>query len=127
MRYKIFGFEQAIAQTINSFKRSLGRRYELLGNLNSNLSGGLSTAESVTVTFTPNLPYAVSEEVQMLTNAGIPLSRQTMYDQTHFTDATNEESNLAKEQEEGIDQSEPMNNVKFDSDKGDEVDGGQEE
>lgn len=127
MRYKIFGFEQAIAQTINSFKRSLSKRYLLLGSLSSNLSNGLATVGQVTATFTPNLPYAVSEEVQMLTNAGIPLSRQTMYDQTHFTDATNEENNLAKEQEEGLDQSEPMNNVKFDSDKGDEVDGGQEE
>lgn len=127
MRYKIFGFEQAISQTMNSFKRSLGRRYELLGTLTSNLKGGLSNYMPVNVTFTPNLPYAVSEEVQMLTNAGIPLSRKTMYDQTHFTDATTEENNLANEQEEQLDQSEPMNNVKFDSNKGDEVDGGQEE
>lgn len=63
----------------------------------------------------------------MLTNAGIPLSRKTMYDQTHFTDATTEENNLAIEREEGLDQSEPMDNIKFDSDKGDEVDGGQAE
>lgn len=100
MRYKIFGFEQAIAQTINSFKRSLTRRYDLLGKLTSNLKGGMVQYGPVTATFTPNLPYAVSEEVAMLTQAGVPLSRKTMYDQTHFTDAENEESNLKQEADE---------------------------
>lgn len=116
MRYKIFGFEQAIAQTINSFKRALGRRYELLGSLSSKLSKGLKTIGPVTATFTPNLPYAVSEEVAMLKDAGVPLSRKTMYDQTHFTDAQNEEANLEQE-----DQQKRQENdfLKFDNEKTD--------
>ena len=53
------------------------------------------------VDYTPNLPYAVSEEVTMLRiNAGVPISRKTMYDLTHFTTAETEESNLKAEQEQ---------------------------
>lgn len=118
MRYKIFGFEQAIAQTINSFKRSLGKRYELLGHITSNLKGGLIEFGNVKVTFTPNLPYAISEEVEMLRSVGVPLSRKTMYNQTHFTDADNEEANLEKEERDGLDRKEKANpSVGFDSDK----------
>lgn len=119
MRYKIFGFEQAIAQTINSFKRSLGRRYDLLGKITSNLKGGMIDVQPVNATFTPNLPYAVSEEVQMLISAGIPLSHKTMYDQTHFTDATTEEANLEQEAEQS---SATQDALKFDSQQTDDKD-----
>ncbi|WP_349584797.1 phage portal protein [Leuconostoc citreum] len=118
MRYKIFGFEQAIAQTINSFKRSLGKRYELLGHITANLKGGLVEFGNVKVTFTPNLPYAISEEVAMLMSAGVPLSRKTMYNQTHFTDADNEEANLEQEEHNGLDSKEKDSQHKqFDSEK----------
>lgn len=100
MRYKIFGFEQAIGQTINAFKRSVGDRYELLFNLESNLSVSKKVHSNVLVDYTPNLPYAVSEEVTMLINAGVPISRKTMYHLTHFTTAETEESNLKAEQEQ---------------------------
>ena len=100
MRYKIFGFEQAIGQTINAFKRSVADRCELLFNLESNLSVSKKEHSNVLVDYTPNLPYAVSEEVTMLINAGVPISRKTMYDLTHFTTAETEESNLKAEQEQ---------------------------
>lgn len=97
MRYKVFGFEQAIAQTTNAFKRSLARRYQVLFNMLKNTSNH-ADFEPVNVTFTPNLPYAVSEEVQMLIAAGVPLSRKTMYNQVHFTNADTEEANLKQEE-----------------------------
>lgn len=99
MRYKIFGFEQAIGQTVNSFKRSLADRYELLFNLNNSLSNSKSDHDNVQAEFTPNLPYAVSEEVDMLNSVGVPVSRKTMYNQVHFTTADVEEKNLEEEAE----------------------------
>ncbi len=100
MRYKIFGFEQAIGQTINAFKRSIADRCELLFNLESNLSVSKKEHSNVLVDYTPNLPYAVSEEVTMLIDAGVPISRKTLYDLTHFTTAETEESNLKAEDEQ---------------------------
>lgn len=99
IRYKIFGFEQAIGQTVNAFKRSLADRCELLLKQHLNLRNSSKNIPNVIIKYTPNLPYAVSEEVQMLTDAGVPVSRKTMYDQVHFTDAKTEEANLKEEEQ----------------------------
>lgn len=107
MRYKIFGFEQAIAQTTNAFKKSLARRYDVLFKLMHNLNAIKEVDDTVKVVFTPNLPYAVSEEVNMLNGAGVPVSHKTLYNQVHFTDAATEFHNL-EEQEKQM-QSNPYN------------------
>ena len=99
IRYKIFGFEQAIAQTMNAFKRSLADRCELLFKHENNLNNTKRDLPNVTIESTPNLPYAVSEELKMLTDAGVPVSRKTMYNQVHFTNAEIEEKNLEEESE----------------------------
>lgn len=99
IRYKIFGFEQAIAQTINAFKRSLADRCELLFKHENNLNNTKRDLPNVTIESTPNLPYAVSEELKMLADAGVPVSRKTMYNQVHFTNAEIEEKNLEEENE----------------------------
>ena len=99
IRYKIFGFEQAIAQTMNAFKRSLADRCELLFKHENNLNNTKRDLPNVTIKETPNLPYSVSEELKMLTDAGVPISRKTMYDQVHFIDAETEEKNLEEESE----------------------------
>lgn len=98
IRYKIFGFEQAIGQTLNAFKRSLADRCELLFKQHLNLRNSKGDVPNVIIAPTPNLPYAVSEEVKMLIDAGVPVSRKTMYDQVHFTDAKTEEANLKEEE-----------------------------
>lgn len=110
IRYKLVGFDQAIAQTENAFKRSAARRYDVLFTLIKNTSNSAEFA-NVNATFTPNLPYDINEEVAMLTSAGTPLSHKTLYNQTHFTDADTEEANLKQEEDE------PLNPMATDEDK----------
>lgn len=124
MRYKIFGFEQSIGQTINNFKRGLQNRYKALFGLLVATSKA-TDQNGLTMTFTPNLPYAVSEEAQMLNDAGVPISRKTMYNQTHFTNSETEEANL--KEEATVDEKDNKKPLEFDTDKVDGKDNDNEQ
>ncbi|GIO18144.1 phage portal protein [Oceanobacillus oncorhynchi subsp. incaldanensis] len=79
MKYKLFGLEQVRVIKERLFKRSLTNRYRLLANLmnvSSELTGG--AMDELIIQFTPNLPRAVSDEVEMFNSLGGQLSEETM-------------------------------------------------
>lgn len=99
MKYKLFGFEQTIAATERVFKKSLIKRYKLLFSKLKTLKESKGLNELLKVTFTPNLPKAVAEELKMLTDSGTPVSNHTKLGLVSFIDDADVEIDLIEEEE----------------------------
>lgn len=92
MKYKLFGFQQMAKTGQRGFKKGLMRRYRLLMNMkhfvNEADNGDLG---NLTITFTPNLPKAVLEELKTLVEAGMEISQETLMGLASFIDDVKEE------------------------------------
>ena len=99
MKYKLFGFEQAISATERVFKKSLIKRYKLLFSKLKTLKESKGLNELLKVTFIPNLPKAIAEELKMLTDSGTPVSTRTKLGLVSFIDDADAEL-LSIEEEE---------------------------
>ena len=79
MKYKLFGFQQMAKTGQCGFKKGLTRRYRLLMNMkhfvNEADHAGLG---NLVITFTPNLPKAILEELKALVDAGMEISQETL-------------------------------------------------
>lgn len=77
MKYKLFGLEQVRATKERYFKRSLRTRYRLINNILEFAQEGSFDADKITITFTPNLPKSIKDEVDMFNSLGGELSEET--------------------------------------------------
>ncbi len=101
MKYKLFGLEQKRATKERYFKQSVIRRYKLLLN-NKNIEGAKKhNYLDTTVTFTPNLPKAIKESVEIFNNLNGGVSEKTRMSMLPFIDDPEEElKQMKKEQDD---------------------------
>lgn len=101
MKYKLFGFQQMAKTSQRGFKKGLVRRYRLLLNIRGYTNEATNTSlGSFSVTFTPNLPKAVLDELQALTAAGAEFSQETMLGLASFVEDIQVELDRVKEEQE---------------------------
>lgn len=98
MVYKLFGLEQKRAIKERLFKRSMIRRYRLVSNLMNVSSEGTFNASELTITFTPNLPENIFEQMDVFLKAGGELSQETLLSLLSFVgDPQDELERIEKE------------------------------
>lgn len=104
MKYKLFGFQQMTSSKQRLFKKALVRRYRLLFNLRSETSElDNSDLKDLRITFTPNLPKAVLEELKVLVEAGTEISQETMLSLASFIpDVAKEMERIAEEDGQSV-------------------------
>lgn len=119
MKYKLFGLEQKRSIKERLFKQSLRERYRLLNNILSTASEGGFDVNDIVITFTPNLPKSIKDEIEMFNKLGGQLSEETMLSILSFVENPQEElERIEKEQPQGLGYEFP---------RGDEVDGQSDE
>ncbi|PAE90930.1 phage portal protein [Shouchella clausii] len=77
LKYKLFGLEQKRAIKERLFKKSLRNRYRLINNLGNAASEGEFDVNEIKITFTPNLPKSIKDEIDAFVALGGELSEQT--------------------------------------------------
>lgn len=77
MKYKLFGLEQKRATKERMFKKSLRDRYRLINNIMSIAAEGSFNVNDLSITFTPNLPKSLKEEIEAFVKLGGDLSDET--------------------------------------------------
>lgn len=93
MKYKLMGLEQDRAIKERLVRRGMTRRYRLIVELSKSLRE-LSVDVDINdllVTFTPNLPANLSQELPTLVNAGAKFSQATLLAQASFVDNVQDE------------------------------------
>lgn len=102
MKYKLFGFQQIAKDSQRGFKKGLVRRYRLLLNIKKFVNEASNDdLGNFTVTFTPNLPKAVLEELKTLVDAGAEFSQETLLELASFVEnIRTEQERLQAEAEE---------------------------
>ena len=87
MKYKLFGFQQMAKTGQRGFKKGLMRRYRLLLNIKNYVNeADNASLDNLTITFTPNLPKAVLEELKTLVDSGMEISQETLMGLASFID-----------------------------------------
>lgn len=101
MKYKLFGFQQLAKTSQRGFKKGLMRRYRLLLNIKNYVSeADNADLGNLTITFTPNLPKAVLEELKALADAGTEFSQQTLLELASFVEDAQAEIEKVREEQE---------------------------
>lgn len=77
LRYKLFGLEQKCATKERLFKKSLRDRYRLINNIMQMASEGGFEVNDIGITFTPNLPNDLLEDIRAFSEVGGVLSEET--------------------------------------------------
>ena len=91
LKYKLFGLELKRSTKERLFKKSLRNRYRLINNIMSIASEGEFDVNDITITFTPNLPKSIKEEIEAFTKLGGDLSGETKLSLLSFVDNPQEE------------------------------------
>lgn len=102
MKYKLIGLEQDCVVKERLLRQGLIRRYQLLANISHTVRElqGEFKPQYLKVTFTPNLPVNLSQELSSLVSAGAKFSQATLLSQASFVDNVQTElDQLAKERE----------------------------
>ena len=101
MKYKLFGFQQMSKTSQRGFKKGLVRRYRLLLNIKEFVSeADNSDLGNFQITFTPNLPKAILEELRALVDAGMEISQETLLGLASFVEDVQAEVERLKEENE---------------------------
>lgn len=102
MKYKLFGFQQMAKTGQRGFKKGLMRRYRLLLNMKNYVNeADNASLDNLTITFTPNLPKAVLEELKTLVDSGMEISQETLMGLASFIDDVKAElEKIQKEEKE---------------------------
>ena len=90
IRYRLLNFENRVSVTEQYFRRSLLRRWRLIGRLLSHTGGGLD-AQSVHVHFSRNLPGLPEEAANMAQKLTGILSRRTVLEGLPMVENAEEE------------------------------------
>lgn len=91
MKYKLFGLEQKRSIKERLFKRSLRERYRLISNITRLAREGDIDVNDILITFTPNLPKSVIDEIKSFTELGGELSEETKLSLLSFVENPQEE------------------------------------
>ncbi|MED4083878.1 phage portal protein [Halalkalibacterium halodurans] len=78
LKYKLFGLEQKRATKERLFKKSLRDRYRLIHNMMKMAAEGEFDVNKIKITFTPNLPKSLKDEIEAFVKLGGELSEQTV-------------------------------------------------
>lgn len=102
MKYKLFGFQQMTKTGQRGFKKGLMRRYRLLMNMKHFVNEADNTdLGNLKITFTPNLPKAILEELKTLVDSGMEISQETLMGLASFIDDVKAElEKIQKEEKE---------------------------
>lgn len=118
LKYKLFGLEQKRATKERLFKKSLRDRYRLINNIMSIAAEGSFDVNDITITFTPNLPKNLLEEIKAFTELGGDLSEETKLSLLSFVDNPLEEIEKMKAESPQMQRSNNM--YEFPNQEGDE-------
>lgn len=77
MKYKLFGLEQVRVTKERLFKKSLRDRYRLINNIMQVAAEGGFDVNDISITFTPNLPKSLKDEIEIFVKLGGDLSDET--------------------------------------------------
>lgn len=102
IQYKMIGLKQLKETKISYYSKALRRRYQLISNINRELSGTQFDASKLTFTFHENMPQDVWEEVQRYINAGGQISLKTLLELTSFTDPSKEKERMENEENDRL-------------------------
>lgn len=91
LKYKLFGLELKRSTKERLFKKSLRNRYRLINNIMSIASEGEFNVNDITITFTPNLPKSVKDEIEAFVKLGGDISDETKLSLLSFVDNPQEE------------------------------------
>lgn len=91
LKMKLFGLSQKRATKERKFKKALRQRYRLIKNNLGKAAELDFDVENLQITFTENLPRAVSQEVKWFTELGGKLSEETMLSLLSFIENPKEE------------------------------------
>lgn len=91
LKYKLFGLELKRSTKERLFKKSLRNRYRLINNIMTIAREGEFNVNDITITFTPNLPKSIKEEIEAFTKLGGDLSDETKLSLLSFIDNPQEE------------------------------------
>lgn len=109
MKYKLFGFQQIAKSGQRGFKKGLMRRYRLLMNIKNFVNEADNTdLGNLTITFTPNLPKAVLEEVKALVDSGAEFSQETLLGLASFVDDIKTELDRIQKEKDEAQQNDPI-------------------
>lgn len=101
MKYKLFGFQQISKSGQRGFKKGLMRRYRLLMNIKHFVNeADNADLGNLTITFTPNLPKAILEELKALVDAGMEISQETLMSLASFIEDIQAEMERIKAEKE---------------------------
>lgn len=91
LKYKLFGLELKRSTKERLFMKSLRDRYRLINNMMRIASEGAFDVSGITITFTPNLPKSVKDEIEAFAKLGGDLSDETKLSLLSFIDNPQEE------------------------------------
>lgn len=129
MKYKLFGFQQICKTSQRGFAKGLMRRYRLLLNIKQYVREAADNIDldDLVVTFTPNLPKAILDELKTIIDAGGELSQETILSLASFIDDVKAEIERVKEEKEEARNSTPIIQSMFSSiNNGDNDDGSEQ-
>ncbi|HAM79591.1 phage portal protein [Ornithinibacillus bavariensis] len=98
MKYKLFGLEQKRATKERLFKKSLRDRYRLINNISSIAAEGTFDVNDIIITFTPNLPKSLREEIEAFVKLNGELSEETKLSLLSFIENPQEEMERMKKE-----------------------------
>lgn len=103
MKYKMFGLEQVRAVKERLFKKGLMQRYKLLFTTINLIGTKQHDYKALKITFTPNIPKAMKEDVEVFNMLNGGISEHTRLSLLSFIDNPNEElEQMKKEKDEAM-------------------------
>lgn len=129
MKYKLFGFQQICRTSQRGFAKGLMRRYRLLLNIKRYVREAADNVDldDLVITFTPNLPKAILDELKTIIDAGGELSQETILSLASFIDDVKAEIEKVKAEQKEARNSTPIIQSMFSSiNNGDNDDGSEQ-
>ncbi|MFG0929512.1 phage portal protein [Staphylococcus sp. 231237_7MaSpsaltlick] len=100
MKYKLFGLEQARAVKERLFKKGLAKRYKLLFNNLNILGTKTHNHEEMDISFTPNLPKSMKDNVEVVNLLAGTISEKTRLGLLDFIDDPDAELERLQQEED---------------------------
>ena len=106
---------QSMAKTgQRGFKKGLMRRYRLLMNMKHFVNEADNTdLGNLKITFTPNLPKAILEELKTLVDSGMEISQETLMGLASFIDDVKDEIEKIEEEQKKEREDDPVMALMF--------------
>lgn len=122
LKYKLFGLEQKRATKERLFKKALRNRYRLINNIMNIASEGGFEVNDIGITFTPNLPKNLLEEIKAFTELGGNLSEETKLGILSIVENPQEEMEKIREEDKLYQRKEKMYRFPVDQEDGEDGD-----